>query len=345
MPRSRFLVAKLAKLATLACMLAASPVPAQIVLDVNSFVPASHPLFTDMTAPYCKDIESVTQGRVTCRFLPKPVSAPAQTFDSVRDGVADMSFTVQGYTPGRFPLSEVAEFPFMADSAEVMSVAYQRVYERMLARFEEHRGVVTLGVFTHGPGQIYNTTRAVTSLKDLDGMKLRVGGGMVNEVAKAIGVTAILKPAPESYEIMSSGVADGTLLPKETPVGLKLMSLIKHATYVPGGLYNVSFVMIANPKKWAGMTLADRDAIAKISGEALARRFGQAWDAADSRGQKAVVDQNIAVVNASPQFVAEIRARTAGLEQAWIERVKSRGADGRAILDAMRAEITALQKR
>ena len=340
MPSRRILSAAFATL-----IVATAPAFGQIILDVNSWVPASHPMIADMTAPYCKDIESVTQGRVVCRFLPKPVSAPPQTFDSVRDGVADVSFTVHGYTPGRFLLSEVAEFPFMADSAEVMSVAYQRIYERMLARFEEQKGVITLGVFTHGPGQIYNIRRPVASIKDLEGMKLRVGGGMVNEVAKVIGVTAILKPATESYEIMSSGVADGTLLPKETPVGLKLMPLIKHVTYVPGGLYNVSFMMIANPKKWASIPQADRDAITKISGEALARRFGQAWDAADGRGQKAVAEQNIPVVNASPQFVAEIRARTAGLEQAWIERVKARGADGRAILDAMRAEIAALQKR
>ena len=333
-------------LAALAALISATP-PAigQIMLDVNTWVPAAHPLMADMTGPYCKDIETVTQGRVACRFLPKPVSAPAQTFDSVRDGVADMSFTVHGYTPGRFLLSEVAEFPFMADSAEVMSVAYQRIYDRMLARFEEQKGVITLGVFTHGPGQIYNTRRAVASIKDLEGMKLRVGGGMVNEVAKLIGVTAILKPATDSYEIMSSGVADGTLLPKETPVGLKLMPLIKHVTYVPGGLYNVSFMMIANPKKWAGITPADRDAIAKISGEELARRFGRAWDAADGRGQKAVTEQNIPVVNASPQFVADIRTRTASLEQAWNDRVTARGADGRAILDAMRAEIASLQKR
>ncbi|MBL8381190.1 MAG: TRAP transporter substrate-binding protein [Burkholderiales bacterium] len=318
---------------------------AQIVLDVNSWVPAAHPMMADMTMPYCKDIESVTQGRVVCRVLPKAVSAPPQTFDSIRDGLADLAFTVHGYTPSRFVFSEVAEFPFMADSAEVMSVAYQRIYERMLARFDEHKGVVTLAVFTHGPGQIYNTRRPVTTLRDLEGMKLRVGGGMVNEVAKAIGATPVLRPATDSYEMMASGVVDGTLLPKETPVGLKLMPLVKHATYVPGGLYNVSFLIMANPAKWNSISAADREAINRISGEALARRFGRAWDLADGRGQKAVVDTNIPTVTASPQFMADIRARTAGLEQAWIDKARARGGDGRAILDALRAEINALARR
>ena len=135
------------------------------------------------------------------------------------------------------------------------------------------------------------------------------------------------------------------MLPKESPVGLNLMRVIKHVTYVPGGLYNVSFALIANPAKWAQISQADRDAIARISGEALARRFGRAWDAADSCGQKAVAENNIQVVNASPQLVADIKARTAGLEPAWVEKVKSRGADGKAILEALRSEITVLLRR
>lgn len=327
--------------ALLAC---ATPAMSQVVLDLSSWVPAAHPLVAEMTLPYCKDIEAVTQGRVTCRVLPKAASSPPGTFDAIRDGVADISFIVQGYTPGRFPLAEAAELPFMADSAEVMSVTYQRIYERQLSKFDEHKGVITLAVFTHGPGQVYNSRRAITTLKDFEGLKLRLAGGVASDVAKAVGASAVLKPASESYELISAGVVDGTMLPKESPVGLNLMRAIRHATYVPGGLYNVSFALIANPAKWAQISPSDRNAIAKISGEALARRFGKAWDAADARGQRAVSENNIQVVNASPQLVADIKARTTGLEQAWVDKVKAKGADGKAIIEALRGEIATLQK-
>ena len=126
-----------------------------------------------------------------------------------------VSFIVPGYTPGRFVLTDAIEFPFQGEASEATSVAYQRVHDRMLAKYDEHKGVKVLGVFTHGPGQIFNTKRAVTSLKDLEGMKIRVGGGMVNEVAKALGTVPMLKPAPESYELLAQGVADGVFFPKE----------------------------------------------------------------------------------------------------------------------------------
>jgi TRAP-type C4-dicarboxylate transport system substrate-binding protein len=214
----------------------------------------------------------------------------------------------------------------------------------MLAKANEHKGVVTLAVFTHGPGQIYNTRRPITSVKDLEGLKIRVGGGEVNDITKALGAIPMLKPASESYEILSSGVADGLFFPKESPLSFKLVPLIKHATYVPGGLYNVSFMFIMNPNTWANIGKADQDSILRLCGEAFARRAGQAWDSADAKGEAAVREAKIPVQIAGAKFLDEIRQRTASLEATWIAKANAKGVDGAAVLKALRAEIAALSK-
>lgn len=330
----------------LACilLLPATQARAQVTLNVNAWVPPAHLLVADVTMPFCADMEKATQGRVKCNLLPKAVAAPPQTFDAIKDGLADISFVVHGYTPGRFVLTDVAEFPFLGNTSEVVSVAYQRVYEKMLAKYDENKGVHVLAVFTHGPGQIYNTKRAITSLKDLEGLKIRVGGGMVNEIAKLLGTVPMLKPAPESYELLSQGVADGLFFPKESVLSFKLVPLIKHTTYVPGGLYNVSFALVMNPAKWAQISAADKAAINKLSGEALARRAGKAWDAVDARGEKALRDAKVPIVIADAKFIAEIKAKTAGLEKAWFDKAKAKGVDGPAVLKALQTEIAALAK-
>ena len=325
-------------------LFAAPRADAQVVLNANTWVPPSHLLVADVMMPYCADIEKATSGRVKCNLLPKAVVAAPQTFDAVRDGLADISFTVHGYTPGRFALTDIVEFPFMGDTSEAISVAYQRIYERTLAKFDENKGVHVLAVFTHGPGQIYNTKRPVTSLKDLEGLKIRVGGGMVNEIAKMIGTVPMLKPAPESYELLAQGVADGLFFPKELVLSFKLVPLIKHTTYVPGGLYNVSFAFIMNPAKWAQISKEDQAAITKLSGEALARRAGKAWDAVDARGEKALRDANVPIVIADAKFIAEIKAKTADLEKIWFEKAKAKGLDGPAALKALRAEVASAAK-
>jgi TRAP-type C4-dicarboxylate transport system substrate-binding protein len=330
----------------LAALVASAPAGAQVTLNATSWVPPAHTLTANMLVPLCEDIARVTSGRVKCNVLPKPPVAAPQTFDGVANGLMDLSFTTHGYTPGRFALTEAPEFPFMGDTAEVTAVAYQRIHERMLAKADEHKGVVVLAVFTHGPGQIYNTKRAINSLKDLEGLKIRVGGGVATDVTKALGAVVILKPAPESYELLSSGVADGVFFPKESPLSFKFIPLIKYATFVPGGLYNTAFVWMANPAKWNSIPEADRELIAPLLGEALARRSGRAWDAADAKGVDAMQEAKLPVATASPQLMAEIRARTAGLETEWIEKkAKPKGVDGAAVLKALRAEIASLQKK
>src|SRR5262245_6645524 len=333
-------------LSGLALVALSSSAVAQVVLNASSWVPPGHPITATMLAPFCADIEKATSARVKCNILPKAPVGAIQTFDGVKDGLMDLSFVTHGYTPGRFALTDAPEFPFMGETAEVTAVAYQRIYERMLAKANEHKDVVLLSVFTHGPGQMYNSKRAINTLKDLDGLKIRVGGGLVNDITKNLGAVPMLKPAPESYELLSSGVADGLFFPKESPLSFKLVPLIKYVTYVPGGLYNVSFAWIANTAKWGQISAADRKAIEPLLGEALARRSGQAWDAADAKGEAAVREAKIPIVIAGPQLMAEIKAKTEPLEQEWIEKkAKPKGIDGAAVLKALRAEIAALQKK
>jgi TRAP-type C4-dicarboxylate transport system substrate-binding protein len=339
--RRRLAESALLSLALLAC----AEVHAQVVLNASSSASPAHPLTAGMLVPFCDDVSGATQGRVRCNVLAKAPVGAAQTLDAVRDGVMDLSFITHGYTPGRFALTDAAEFPFLGDTAEATSVAFQRIHARLLARADEHRDVVLLAVFTHGPGQIYNTRRPIRAIDDLAGLKIRVGGGIASEVASRLGAVPMLKSATESYELLSSGIADGVFFPKDSAASFKLVPVIKYVTYVPGGLYNVTFAWVANRSKWSRIPEADRKLIEPLLGEALARRSGRAWDRADAVGEAAVREAGIPVVVADARLTAEIRARTADLERDWIEKkARPKGVDGEAVLAALRAEIAALQK-
>ena len=61
----------------------------------------------------------------------------------------------------------------------------------------------------------------------------------------------------------------------------------------------------------------------------------------DAKAEAAVREANIPIVNASPAFVEEITAKATELEKAWAEKVKAKGADGPALLSALRKEIAA----
>lgn len=335
------------KLATLAATLLAgalisAPAQSETTLTMSSWLPPSHIITKDMMMGWAKQVESATQGRVKVRLLPKAVTSPPGTFDAVRDGLADVSLSVHGYTPGRFPMTKMAEFPFLGDSAEAISVAYWRTYMKHMAKLDEHKGLVLLGLMTHGPGQIYMTKQKVTSLSDLANQKIRVGGGVVVDITKAIGAVPLLKPASETYEVLKSGIADGIFFPKDSVPAFKLVPLINHMTVVPGGLYNVSFGLWMNEAKFKGLSKADQDAIMKVSGENYARMAGKVWDREDAAGLKLMQEGSIIVRTASPELVAEIKAKTDPLEKAWYDQAKAKGIDGPAVMAEFRAEIQKL---
>ena len=318
--------------------LAGGAASAQTVFTVSSWVPPTHTLSMAQKS-WCDLLEKDSAGRMKCNILPKGVAAAPGTFDAVRDGLADISYTVDGYTPGRFINTQVAEFAFLGDSAVPTSVAYQRIYNKYFAPLGEHRGVKVLAVFTHGPGIIFTTKQAVTSADDATKLKWRVGGGYINELSKVMGWNTTLKPAPESFELLSTGVMDGTFFPDESVASFKL-SMVKHATTFPGGLYNTSFVFMMNEGKYKALSAQDKAVIDKISGESAARSFGEGWDRVDAASRELQKTQGVTRIVANAAFVQAVKDKQAGLETKWAEAAQAKGLkDPKAVLAEFRAEI------
>ncbi len=312
----------------LALAAAAPLASAQTVLTMSSWVGPTHLLTRDVLQAWATSAEKATNGRVKFQMLPKAPAAAPGTFDAVRDGLVDVSYVTASYTPARHPLPLMAELPGAGATAEINSVAFSRIHWKYFQAANEYKGVKLLGVFTHGPGQMFTVSKKVTSIADLAGLKIRTGGGISEQSARALGASPFVKPAPDSYELLSSGVADGTFFPSESIKSFNLDKVIHHATFFPGGFYSSSFGFFMNQDKWDKLSKQDQDAITSVSGEVLARLAGKAWDAADKVGLEAMKAANVEIIEASPAFVADVKQRTAPLVQAWIKSADAKGVDG-----------------
>ena len=327
-----------------AALAAAGAASAQTVIAASSWVPPSHTL-SETQREWCAQLDQKTAGKLKCNVLPRAVAAPPGTFDAVRNGLADLSFVVHGYTPSRFVLTQIAEVPFLGNSAEATSVAFQRMFDKHPAFAEEHKGVKVIAVFTHGPGIVFNTKRPIAKVDDLGGLKFRVGGGMVNEIAKTLNMNVTLKPSTESYELLSTGVMDGTLFPAESVVAFKVDKVVRHATTFPGGLYNTSFVFMMNPGTYGKLSAADKKAVDDASGEVAARIMGRNWDKVDLRAYALMQANNVQVTKADAKFVADVKSKTSALEQKWVKDAEAKGLkDAAKVLAEFRSEIAKASK-
>lgn len=310
----------------------------ETVLRLSNWLPPSHPIVKDMMVPWAENVKEATEGRVEVQILDAPLGPPPAHFDIARNGVADVTFGVHGYTPGRFALTEIAELPFLADSSESLSVALWRLHEGMLAEAGEHRGVHVLGVFVHGPGMLYTKGVEVSPLSNLEGKKVRVAGNITNQLAEAMGMVSIQAPSPQSYEILSGGIADGIYFPVESVPFFKLDGLVDNALRAEGGLYNVSFFFVMNEGRYKSLSDEDRAAIDSVSGEAFSRLAGQAWDAADAKGME-VIGDTVAFHDATPEEMATLEEAVQPIYDGVAKSYAEKGVDFEAALEMLRAEV------
>lgn len=324
-------------------MLGTTGASAQTRLSMSSWAAPTHLLTQRVLGDWAKDVEAATQGRVKFNLLPKAVASPANTFDAVRDGLADVSFILHGAIPGRFTLTQMVEFPQMGASGELNSAVYQQLHDQYLAAAGEHKGVKVLAVFTHGPGNIVMSgKRSIQRQEDLSGVKLRVGGGAVSELMTALGAVPLIRPGSETHDLLVGGVVDGTLVPYETYVSYRLENVVKNATRVPDGLYTLSFAVIMNEKAYEALSAQDKRAVDSLSGAKYARMAGKAWDDADKAGLEAMKKNGVNVVDADPSLVAAIREKSRPIEAAWVAEARKKGVDGALVLNKFREETRRL---
>lgn len=326
-------------LAVVGAGMLAAPVAAQTVLSASSFLPSQHFQTISSIVQWGEDVEKRTEGRVKTNLLPKAVVAPPGTFDAVRDGLADIAWTVHGLTAARFLLTNIAELPGNGDSAEATSVAYQRIHERYLAKVGEHKGVIVLALYTHGPGVIQTTKKQVVNITDVAGLKIRSPGGVPVEMAKALGVIPVMTPVTEVYEMLNGGIVDGVFFPIDTVASLKLERLIKYVIDIPGGLYNSSFVLLMNEARFNSLSKRDQDAVMAASGEVTSRRVGRSYDAQKDASYAAMKAAGATFVTASPAFMAAVKTKLAPMEAKWIADANARGVDGAKAIAEFRAEV------
>ena len=327
--------------AAVGALMATGAFAADVTLTIASWAPPAHGINSIMWPNFIKMVEDATGGKVSAE-IKYGLAPPPAMMDLVIDGAADISWIFHGYTPGRFNATKLIELPGYEGSAEAASVAYQKVFEAHLAKLEEHRGVKVLAMMTHGPAYLH-TNKPVASLGDINGMKLRVPGGVGSSAGEALGATGIKVPAPKVYETLASNAADGVVMPAESRKGFKLTEVAKNLYRMPGGFYRGSFALIMNQEAFDALPDDAKAALeANVVGVPLARMAGQTWDAMDVSGIEATeaAGDNV-IVDASAADQAAYAAIGETIKAGVIAELDAAGVDGAAAYEMVKSEMAA----
>jgi TRAP-type transport system periplasmic protein len=323
----------------LAVLASALPAHAQeVTLRVHHFLPPSSVAHEEFIKPWAERLERQSQGRIAVQIFPAMQlgGRPPQLPDQARNGVADIVWTLPSYTPGRFPVSEVFELPFLPGTAEATSQALQEFADRHLR--EEFGDVHPLLFHVHAPGPIHTRDRAVATVEDMKGLKLRSPTRGMTGLMEALGAVSVGMPAPGVPEALSRGVLDGMAFPYEVVLPLRAHEMVGYHAEIPG-LYTSVFLLAMNKARYEGLPADLRKVIDDNSGMALAQEIGRLYDEAEAPGRRAALERGNRVVRVEGAELERFREAARPVTEAWIAQMKERGIDGAALLEEARELI------
>jgi TRAP-type C4-dicarboxylate transport system substrate-binding protein len=325
-----------------ATVAAALPLRAQstTTLKLHTFFPVNSRVWTHMVRPWMAQIEKASDGqlRIECTPAMQLGGTPAQLYDQVLAGTADIVLTFPGYTPGRFPSTEVFELPFMMTNAEATSRAYWEFMQTSAP--QDFKDVQVLALHVHGPGVIHTIDKPITRVEDLQGLKIRSPTRQVNRLLTFLGATAVNMPLPGIPGALTNGSINGCVVPWEIVPSVRVQELAKyHTEFAPAGgsLYTSTFVTAMNKAKYNSLPTDLRKIINTYSGADTSAWLGKTQQQMDATGRNTTLQHGNRVTTLNASEAQKFRRMTRLVEVEWTEQMNQSGANGYKLLDMARS--------
>jgi TRAP-type C4-dicarboxylate transport system substrate-binding protein len=311
-----------------------------ITLKLHHFLPPGSTAHQNFMVPWCDKIAKDSGGKLKCQIYPAMQlgGTPQQLFDQVKDGVADIIWTVPGYQAGRFPVSEAFELPFMVYDSERASRGLWHYVTKNAAA--EYKGIKPILFHVHDGSLLHTTKKQVKLMEDFRGLKVRAPTRQGTKMVTALGAAPVPMPLPQAAEAMSKGVIDGALIPWEVVPSMKFEEITKFHTESPAGspqMLNTVFLFGMNQAKYDSLPPELKKVIDANSGAEKSAWVGKVFADDAAPGRKSAELRKNTFYTLPDAEAKRWIAATAKLADEWVADMNAKGFDGKRLLDEAKA--------
>jgi TRAP-type C4-dicarboxylate transport system substrate-binding protein len=306
-------------------------------LKLSHWVPPSHPLQKALE-DWGSSVEKASGGTIKYKVFPSQQLGKAfDHYDMARDGIADVTYISPGYQPGRFPIIDAGNLPFMMSNATGGSQALDAWYRKYAG--SEMKDVKFCLGFVHDYGSFHSKTKKIMVPADIKGMKIRPAHAVIATLVTELGGTNVNAAAPEVRDVIEKGVADAVTFPWGSIPLFGIDKVTKYHMNVP--LYVTAFAWVMNKPKYESMSAAQRKVIDDHCNNEWSLRVASPWSDFEKAGvAKLQADTaNREVYTISDAQVAEWRKAAEPVVKVWAESVKKGGGDPDAILKELKTTL------
>jgi TRAP-type transport system periplasmic protein len=241
--------------ATAAAGLPAPAVLAQaaaVELKMHSFVPPTHVIWTAVLTPWAADVAKRSNNQLTIKLYPAMQlgGKPPELYRQAVQGIADIVFTLPGYTSADFPMMALTELPGTATSADDGTKKLWANFDKFLAR--DFKDTKVLMLWNSDSASLMSKSKPIKTLEDMKGMKIRTPSAAQTAQLEALGATPIDMPAPAIYNNLDRGVIDASMIPMSAGLDFKLIEVARYFT-IDAPLGRSPFLVTMNKAKYEGL--------------------------------------------------------------------------------------------
>jgi TRAP-type C4-dicarboxylate transport system substrate-binding protein len=313
----------------------------EFTFSIHHFLSPKAPTQTALLEPWVESVEEASGGRLQFEIFPAMSlgGAPPELYSQVRDGVADLVWTLPGYTPGAFPRLEVFELPAVhGGDARATNLAIQDVMDTLSADFEDVHPIL---VHVHSGNALHLNGPTVEGIADFEGLKVRspsrTGAWMLEE----LGAEPVGMPVPALPQALSKQTVDAGLVPFEVAIPLGLAELTDSSVQLHEGrrFGTSTFIFAMNKERYDALPDDLKQVIDDHSGAALAAEMGTAWNEIEPVGIRIAEEAGNSVVSLSAEATAEFQPAFEAVSERWVEEVSGEGFDAEALLQSAKDAI------
>ena len=265
--KRHFLKTALAALALAAIGGAASAQVQERTFKLGLQNPKGHPLEQGATK-FAELVAQRSGGKIKVNvFAGGTLGGDQQTVSALQGGTVEITVLNSGILASQVPDFAVFDFPFMfANPREADAVVDGPFGQKLHARLAD-KGIVGVTFWELGFRNMTNGRRAINTVEDIAGLKLRVIPNAINvDWVKALGANPTPMAFPEVYAALESRAIDGQENPLSVILANKFFEVQKHLA-LTNHQYNPQS-LIFSKKVWDGLSAEERKIVTDAAVEA-----------------------------------------------------------------------------
>ena len=288
---------------------------AKYEFKVSTMFPSTHFILKLAMVPWAKEIEKKTNGQVHFTFYDagSALGHATKQFDQARAGVVDVSVGIPSIPRGQHPRTVLAELPFAVPNATIGTCALMKVENELKPDFP---GTHILYLTVTEPSAAH-TTKKITSLDQLKGMRVRTPTPAITAMLNYIGATPVGMPPTQIYESVERGVVDGNIMPWGPVGAFKLYEVLHY--HLDARINPVAMYIVMNQRRYDSLPPDIRKVIDDVSNKMFSH-WGKWWHDTDQQAIQAAKAHGNVIVPMSDAKRAEWQKRLQPVIATYLEK-------------------------